>query len=192
MGSILHMLTPQTRHVSPSSLTTRPSSPRAPLLDLPDRHIDLVNTVHSSCTVALVDDPRCQPPTVSYLASLIPQSKPQYPFFTALSPSTWTRLTFTFAISELHTCAPEAKKHVAQPKLTPRLVQQLNPKRYSHWQSLITSRTTWVHIDHVFTISPMMSAMSTPMHNSWVKEKEEEEEEIENSPKWPKANEKPQ
>jgi hypothetical protein len=53
------------------------------------------------------------------------------------------------AISELHTYALQAKRHVAQPKLTPWLVQQLNPKHCTRWQSLISNRTTWVHIDHV-------------------------------------------
>jgi hypothetical protein len=34
------------------------------------------STWSPTCTLALVDDPRCQPPMVGHLASLVPQSKP--------------------------------------------------------------------------------------------------------------------
>jgi hypothetical protein len=97
VGNVLHMLTPRTRHVPLSSSIAWPSSPQAPLLDLPVRRLNLVNMVHLPCTLALVDDPRCQPPTVGHPASLVPRSKSQHPSLTAPSPSPWTRLTFTFA-----------------------------------------------------------------------------------------------
>jgi hypothetical protein len=38
------------------------------------------------------------------------------------------------------TCAPQAKKHVTQPQLTPWLVHWLNSRHKSRWQSLITTK----------------------------------------------------
>jgi hypothetical protein len=117
--------------MSPSSLTAQPSSPPSPLLDLPIHLLDLVNTVYFLCTLALVDDPRCQPPMVSPLASPVPWSKPRYLSFTAPGPSVRNRLTFTFAIDHrlralhLHTTS---KRHVAQPKLHASVSSTTQPK----------------------------------------------------------------
>jgi hypothetical protein len=41
---------------------------------------------------------------------------------------------------------------------------KLNLGRGSRWQSLITKRTTRAHINLVFAISLLMSALSTPTH----------------------------
>jgi hypothetical protein len=85
-------------------------------------------------TLVLVDDPRCQPPMVDHSASWVPQSKPHHPSFTTPSPSAWTRLTFTFAVDHclwaphLRTTSQET---CCTTQLTPRLFQQLNPRRYS-------------------------------------------------------------
>ena len=120
--------------MSALSLTARPSSSPAPPLDLPIHHLDLVNTVHLSCTLALIDDPRCQPPTVTHSASLVPRSKLWYPSFTAPSPLARTRLTFTFAadhrLQALHLRTTN-QETCCTTQLMPRLVHKLNLKRNS-------------------------------------------------------------
>jgi hypothetical protein len=97
------------------------------------------------------------------------------PYLTFTSSSTTT--------SEFHTCAPQAKRHVAQPK-----VPKLNPSRKSCWQSLITN------LNHKSTYQPcaLQSPLlvSTPTNDSREKSTKEEEK-TKSSPKWPKAKEKP-
>ena len=71
---------------------------------------------NSSYTLALVDDPRCQPPTVSHLASLVPRSKPRHSSSTVPNIPAQTCLTFTFIVDHRlrapHTYAPQDKRHV--------------------------------------------------------------------------------
>jgi hypothetical protein len=85
---------------------------------------------------------------------LVPRSKPHvHPsppqsistacfYLTFISPST--------IASELHTCAPQAKRHIAQPQPTPWLVHRLNPRR----KSLITTQPQG-HISTLCSQSPL-------------------------------------
>jgi hypothetical protein len=98
-------------------------------LDLHVRRLDLVNTV--------------TPYVHLYLSMTLGVSHPWSvtPLLRSLSPSSgirpsplphrhepaWPSPSSSTTIFELHTCAPQAKRHVAQHQLTPWLVQQLNP-----------------------------------------------------------------
>jgi hypothetical protein len=95
-------------------------------------HLDPVNMVHSSMY------------TCAHWSFSGPSVHARRTFFTA-SLSAWTRMTFTFTIDHclraphLHSTSQET---CCTTQLTHQLVQQLNPRRYSQWQSLITTRTT--------------------------------------------------
>jgi hypothetical protein len=53
-------------------------------------------------------------------------------------------------VSELHTCAPQAKRHVAQPNSHLGYFNNSTLDAILRWQSLITHRTTRAHINLVF------------------------------------------
>lgn len=112
--------------MSPSSSTARPSHPEPPL-DLLDRRLDLVSTVTPPCTVALVDDPNCQPPTVGHLASPVPQSESRRLAFTAPSPSAQTLSTFTFAVIDHRLRAPHRRTIIQETCCTTQFTPQLVP-----------------------------------------------------------------
>jgi hypothetical protein len=77
------------------------------------------------------------------------------PSFIAPSPLAQTRLTFTFVIDHrlqtphVHTTSRET---YCTTQLTPRLVQQFNSKRYSLWQSLITTSNHMGTYNNVFAL----------------------------------------
>jgi hypothetical protein len=117
------------------------------------------------CTLTLVDVPKCQPPQLvtRWLRSLGPSPGVHpSPLWVHRHEPAWPLPPPSTTVSELHTCTPQAERHVAHPKLTLRLVQRFKPKCQHIDNHSSKHRTTWVHIDRVFAISPLMSALLIP------------------------------
>jgi hypothetical protein len=96
-----------------------------------------------------------------------PSAKTHLSSFTAPGPSARARMTFTAAVDHracaphLHTTSRSTWLHIHN--LTLWSVHWL-PQSATRWQSLIINSNHKGQVNLVFTISPLMSALSTPPH----------------------------
>jgi hypothetical protein len=116
---------PRCRHVSPSSSTTRSSSPLVPPLDLVNLCLSLVNPVYSSYVLMS----QVSPTTISLADILVPRSKPQSILHCSSSINTVRLyLTSTMAVDYLY--APHLHQYSQDTcythVLTPWLISKLN------------------------------------------------------------------
>jgi hypothetical protein len=112
----------------------------------------------------LVDVPMCQTPTIS-LRPLVPWSKSHVrlsPLLVHQHEPAWPPPLYCHRPSQCSTPAHHKLRDMLHnTTLRLWLVQILTQSLIISWQSLIINRHIWAHLNHVFTISRLISALST-------------------------------
>jgi hypothetical protein len=142
---------PRCQHVSPSSSTTRSSSPIMPPLDLVNLRLNLVNTVYSSCVVVCWC-PKCYPLRLVFQTSWS-LSPSLTPILHCSSSIDTVRLYLTSTIPVDCLCAPHLHQYSQDTcythVLTPWLISKLNQNRPSSDNHSSQIRHTRTRINHL-------------------------------------------